>query len=104
MDELQQTVGLGIFFTVAGHRGENDFGMGAQHGKLDVECRVEHSVCRLLEGEDPLVLSLADILPLGNSLLRGKGSLVVVANDAAQQSVVACRYPVVVVERDAGQG
>ena len=37
VDELQQAVRLSVFWTVPGHRGEDDFGMSAQHGKLDVE-------------------------------------------------------------------
>ena len=98
MDELQQSVSLAIFPTVLGHAGENDFRMGAQDGKLDVQCGVEHSVGSLLIGEYPLILSFTDVIPLGNGLLRSKGAFVVVANDAAQQAVVACGNPVVVVE------
>ena len=103
MDELQQTMGLGIFGTILRNTGENDLSVSAQHGKLDVEGRVEHCVGTLLIGEYPLVLGLADVLPLGNGLLGGKGSLVVVADDTAQLAVVANGNPVVVVERDAGQ-
>ena len=95
---------LRIFGTVLRHGGENEFGMGAQHGKLDVECRVEHHIGRLLIGEDPLFLGLAHALPLTDGLAGGIGTLVVVANDAAQQAVVLRGDPVVVIEGDAGQG
>ena len=78
--------------------------MGAQDGKLDVQRRVEHSVGSFLIGEYPFILCLTDILPLGNGLARRIGSLVVVADDATQQAVVADGNPVVVVERDAGKG
>ena len=94
---------LRIFRTVLGHAGQNDFGVRAQHGELDVQRRVEHGVGRLLEGEYPAVFGLADVLPLGDGLPGGEGSLVVVAYDAAQQPVVADGYPVVVVQRYAGQ-
>ena len=77
--------------------------MGAQYGELDIEGRVEHDVGTLLIREYPLVLSLHDILPLGNGLLSGKGSLIVVAYNATQQAVVANGNPVVVVEGDTGQ-
>ena len=103
MDELQQAVGFCVFRTVLGYAGEYQFGVDAQHGELDVQGRVEHHVGRLLIGEYPLFLSLADVLPLADGLLCGESTFVVVADDAAQQPVVACRYPVVVVERDAGQ-
>ena len=77
--------------------------MGAQHGKLDVEGRVEHHVGSLLIGEYPLVFGLTHILPLRDGLLGGKGAFVVVADDAAQQTVVANGNPVVVIQRDTGQ-
>ena len=72
--------------------------MRPQHGKLDVECRVEHHVGTFLEGRYPLILSSQHVLPLGDGLLGGKGSLIVVADDTAQQTVVAGGDPVVVIE------
>ena len=58
--------------------------MGAQYSKLDVQGRVEHGIGRLLEGEDPLILSLTHILPLGDGLLSRISPFVVVAYDTAQ--------------------
>ena len=78
--------------------------MGAQDGKFDVQRRVEHSIRGLLIGEYPFILCLTDVLPLGNGLTCRIGSLVVVADDATKEAVVADGYPVVVVERDAGKG
>ena len=78
--------------------------MGAQHGKLDVEGRVEHHVCRLLEREYPLVLCLAHTLPLADGLAGREGPLVVVADNAAKQAVVLSWNPVVVIQRDACKG
>ena len=97
MDELQQTVSLGVFGTVLGNRGKYDLCMCAQHGKLNVQGRVEHHVGRLLEGEYPLVFGSEHVLPLGNGLLGGIGAFVIVANDATQQAVVANGNPVVVI-------
>ena len=77
--------------------------MGAQHSKLDVKCRVEHYIGRFLEREYPLILGLAHTLPLTDGLAGRECSLVVIAYDAAQQTIVLCGYPVVVVERYAGQ-
>ena len=102
--ELQQTMGLGVFLTVLGHRGEDELCMGPQHGKFDVQGRVEHHVGRLLEGEYPLVFGLAHVFPLGDGLLGGIGAFIVVADDSPEQAVVAHGNPVVVVERDAGEG
>ena len=57
-----------------------------------------------MEREYPLVLSLQNIFPLSNGLLRCKRTLVVVTDDASEQPVVARRNPVVVVERNACEG
>ena len=56
-----------------------------------------------MEREYPLVLRLTHILPLGNGLLGGICTLVIVTDDTAQQSVVANGNPVMVVQRYAGQ-
>ena len=37
MEEPQQAMGFGILGTILGNGGEDDFGMGAEHGKLYVE-------------------------------------------------------------------
>ena len=58
--------------------------MGAQYCELDVQGRVEHRICRFLEGEYPLVFSLTHILPLSDGLLSRIGTFVVVAYDTAQ--------------------
>ena len=104
MDELQQPVGLRVFRTVLGYGGQNDLRMRSQHGEFDVQRRVEHHVGRFLIGEYPLVFGLTHVFPLGNGLLGGIGTLVVVADDTAQQSVVADGNPVVVVDGDTGEG
>ena len=78
--------------------------MGAKHGKLDVECRIKHYIGRLLVGEDPLFLSLTHALPLADGLAGSIGTLIVVADNAAQETIVLRGDPVVVVEGDTGQG
>ena len=100
MDELQQAMCLGIFGAVLWDGGEDRLGMIAQDGKLDVEGRVEHHVGILLIWIYPFLFALAYGRPLADCLAGSESSLVVVAYDAAEQTVVACRNPVVVVERD----
>ena len=78
--------------------------MRPEDGKLDVERRVKHHVGILLVGRYPLFLREAHVPPLADGLAGAEGSLIVVADDATQQAVVAGGHPVVVVERDAGEG
>ena len=78
--------------------------MSAQHGKLDVQSRVEHHVCCFLEGEYPLVLSFTDTLPLADCLSSREGTLVIVTDNTTQQAIILRRNPVVIIERDTCQG
>ena len=94
---------FGIFRTILGHAGKDWLGVEAQHGKLNVERRVEHGVGSFLIGENPFLLGFAHQRPLADGLLSGVGAFVVVADYAAQQAVVASGNPVVVVERNAGE-
>ena len=77
-------MGLRVFRTVARHRSEDNFRMCTQHGKFDVEGRVEHHIGRLLIREYPLVLSQTDVLPLRDGLLGRIGAFIVVADDTAE--------------------
>ena len=77
--------------------------MGSQHGKLNVEGRVEHGVRTLLMREYPFVFCFTDVLPLTDGLTGRVGSFVIVTDDTAQQSVVANGNPVMVIQRDTGQ-
>ena len=103
MDELQKTMRLAVLGTVAGHGGEDNLGMRTQDGKLNIQGGVEHHVGGLLEGQDPFLLGIADVLPLADGLAGGESSFVVITYDAAQQAVILRGNPVVVIERHASE-
>ena len=103
MQEFQEAVCLGIFRTVARHSRKNQFGVRTEHGKLDIECRVEHHVCCFLEWRNPLIFCFTDIAPLADGLLCRIGTFIIIADDASQQSVVLCGNPVVRIEGNAGE-
>ena len=73
--------------------------MGAENGKFYVQSRIEHHIGGLLEGQYPLLFRLAHIVPHTDGLTGREGSLVVVADNTTQQTVVMRGYPVVVIER-----
>lgn len=75
--------------------------MVAQHGELYKICGIEHGVRRLLERIDPFFLGGTHFRPLPYAFGSREGPLVVVAHYPSQKTVVACRYPVVVVQRRA---
>ena len=103
MDEFQQAVGLAVFRAVLRDAGKNRLGVIAEHGKLNEIGRVEHCVSGLLVRIDPFFLGVPDLRPLAYALAGGESALIVVAHDAAEQAVVAGRYPVVVVKGRAGE-
>ena len=72
--------------------------MGTEHGKFDVQGLVEHRIGTLLIGEYPFIFGLTYVLPLGYGLLSGIGTLVVVADNSSEQTVVTCGNPVMVIE------
>jgi hypothetical protein len=98
MDELQQAMGLAVLRAVARDAGEDGLGIIAQYRELDQVCGIEHHVCILLERKYPFFLRIADVLPLADGLAGRECPFVVVTDDAAQQTVVAGRYPVMVVQ------
>ena len=49
---------------------------------------IKHRIGILLEGEDPLVFSRTDRRPAADGLLGTDGTVLIVADDAAQQTVV----------------
>ena len=104
MDEFQEAVGFAVFGAVLRDGPEDQFGVGVEYGEFHQVGGVEHHIGVLLIGIDPLLFGAADVRPLVDGLAGGEGAVVVVADDAAQQPVVAGRHPVVVVERDAGEG
>ena len=103
-DELQQAVGFGILGAVARYAVQYRLGVAAQHGQFEEKGRIEHHVRIFLIGENPFVFACPYAGPAGDGFLGRIAAVVVVADDAAYQSVVGGGYPVVVVQRDGGQG
>ena len=93
VEELEQSLGLGILDMRVGHLAQDGLHLGAQYRYLVEERRVEYCVGILLIGEYVLLLAAADA---GPALQRREGVVaarIVVARDAAQQAVVrgGCR-------------
>ena len=77
--------------------------MRTESSKFVDEGGVEHGVCLFLEGENPLFFASRDGSTTTDDLLRMIATIFIVATDAAQQSAIAGRKLVVVVEHDSGQ-
>ena len=78
--------------------------MVLEHGEFYEVSRVEHHVCELLVWIYPLVLGPADQRPLADGFAGCECAFVVVSDDPSEQTVVACRDAVMVVQRSAGHG
>lgn len=102
--ELAQTVGFGIFRNVARHLVEYLLGLLLDHGKLEQERRVKHRVGIFLIGEDPSLLTSSYGWPAADSVGSRRSPVFMVADYASEESVVGGGYPVVVVDRDGGEG
>ena len=72
--------------------------MGAKDCELNVKCGVKHDIGRLLEGKYPLVFGFTNTLPLTDGLTRRKGSLVVVADDTPEQTIVLSGDEIVIIQ------
>ena len=104
MDEFQQPVGLGIFRTVLGYAGEYGLGMIAEHCEFHQIGRVEHYVRIFLIRVYPFIFGGTHLRPLTDGLAGSERAVVVVADDASQQTVVTRRDAVVIVKGDAREG
>ena len=102
MDEMQKPMRFRVGRTILRNTGKDSLGVVAHDGELQQIGRVEHHVGILLEWIHPLLLGGEDVGPLLDGLTGREGTLVVITNDAAQQTVVAGRNDVVVVQRSAG--
>ena len=90
-----------VFGTVLRNGHEDLFRMGTYYGKLDQICGVEEHIGVFLIWIYPLHLGAADIRPVHDRFAGRKRSLVEIAYDASEETVVACRDTVVVIQRDA---
>ena len=77
--------------------------MIAKYGEFVNQCTVEHHVGIFLIREYPFVLSSTHTWPTSDGATSAGATELIVANDAANQSVVGGWHVVVVVEFDGGQ-
>ena len=103
MDKLQETVCLAVFRAVFRHCSQYWLSVIAEHGEFNEQRGIEHCVSLLAIWGNPLLLSLADTRPLADGLAGGEGTLVVVPDNATEETVIAGRNPVVVIQGYAGQ-
>lgn len=104
MDELQKTMDFAVFWTILRYCREYRLRVVAQHSKLYEQCRIEHCVSFLTIWSDPIILRSTDAWPLADSLASCESTLVIVTDDATEQTIVACWDPVMVIQGNAGQG
>ena len=88
MDELEQAVGLGVFWAVLGNAAQNGLSVVLKNGKLNEVGAVEHYVRGFLEGVDPLALGCQNVGPVGDGFPCRKGAFVVVADNTAKEAVI----------------
>ena len=92
---------LGIFGAILRHTCQDRLGMESQNGKFYIQRRIKHHIGIFLIWIYPLLLCFAHCRPLAYGFLCRECALVVVAYDAAKQSIVAGGYPVMSIERNA---
>ena len=92
-----------MFGTVLWNRLKQWFCLTLDDSQLEKHGGIEHRIGILLEGEYPLILTSTDRRPAADGLLSRDSPVLMVADDAAQQTVVGSRHIVVVVEQDGGQ-
>ena len=96
-EKLAQTIGFGIFVAVFGHLLEQRFGLRFEDGQLEKHGRVEHDIGIFLVRKYPFVLSGTNAGPPTDGFCSRNAPVFVVANDAAEQSIVGGGDIIVVV-------
>ena len=104
MDELEETMGLGILGTVLRDAAEDGFGMVLHYRELDEVCAVEHNVGSLLEGIYPLTFCAEHVFPVGDGFTGRVSAFVVIPYDAPEEAVVGSGDPIVVVKLGCSEG
>lgn len=103
LQELQQAVSLSKFLTILRHLLEQRFCLHLENRQLIEHRRIQHGIGILLEWENPLVLSGSYRWPAADGFLGRYTSIFIVADDAAQQTVVRCRDVIVIIQQNGGQ-
>ena len=103
MYEFQQTVSLRILGAILWYCSQYRICVISHNREFHKIGGVEHHIRILLIWIDPLFFSFKPIRPLLNGLAGGKCPLVVIPDNTPQQTVVAGRNAVVVIQTDAGE-
>ena len=103
LQEFQQSVSFRIFLAVFRNLLQQWFCLHLEHGQLIEHRRIEHRIGILLEREYPFVLASSYRWPAVNGLLSRYTSIFIVADDAAQQTVVGCRNIIMIIQQDGSQ-
>ena len=77
--------------------------MQAKHCKFKQQRRIEHHIRILLIREYPFIFAGTHTRPAGDSLTGRISPVIKVADNAAKQTIVCRRNPVMVVQRNSGQ-
>ena len=104
MQELQQPAGFAVFGTILRHRPQDSLGVIAENGKFYQIGGVEQHVGVLLVRIYPLDFRTPDVRPVRDCFPGGVSSFVIVPYNAPQETVVAGRDAIVLIQRDAGDG
>ncbi len=86
--ETKQAAGLAVLGSALGHKLEKRLGLRLYHGKLEQHGRIEHHVGILLVRKYPLVFSRTHRRPATYGIQGAHATILVVADDPAQQTVV----------------
>ena len=101
--ELKQPVSLSIFLAILRNLLQQRLCLRLNHSQLIKHRRIEHRIGILLEREYPLVLTRPYRRPAMNGFLGRDTSILVIADDAAKQTVVCRRDIIVIVQKNRGQ-
>ena len=102
-EEFAQSIGLAVFGDVMGDGFKHFLGAMAHDPKLKDEGGIEGGVGVFLIGKNPFFLAPSDRRPSANSLHGVGASILVVADDATEESIVGSGNPVVVIDSERGE-
>ena len=104
LEELKQTMRLGIFLAELRYFRQDRLRMTFQYRELEDQGRVEHHICFFLERIHPFLLAAYNRRTTCDSLLGRITAVLVISYDATQEADIGCRNPVMVVNIDGGEG
>ena len=96
-------MGFGIFIAIFRHLFQDGHHMTFQHRKFEYQRRIEHDIGILLKRENPFVFPFSYTAPTSDGITGRITPVMVIANDAPQQSGVGCWYPVMLINGNSGK-